>query len=144
MDTENIKVTNGEAIALLSNRIWGLRSLPVKTRYWLSRIADKLNSVAKAVSTERDKIINDFCDKDADGKPVIKGNKYSFNDPAREFEANKVIAELMKIENELPWPRMIINLTEVPEGFDMSAADMADAQAVAEFVFEEPQPKENS
>ncbi len=135
---EGIKVTNGEAIALLSNPIWTARALPVKTRYWLSRIADRLQGIAKATAAEREKIIMENCSKDDAGKPALKdGKRYIFDPPEKEVEANSAIKELMAIENELPWRRLVIDLAAVPEGFELSAADMADARPVAEFVFEE-------
>lgn len=140
---ENITVSNGDAIALLSNPIWKTRDLPVKTRYWLSRIGDKLQSIARAASAERDKIIKDLCDKDADGKPVEKAGKVFFTDPARQTEANNALAELMKIENTIPWPRLIIDVALLPETFAMNATEMAEASPVAEFVFNEPKPEGN-
>lgn len=137
-----ITVSNGEAIVLMVNSIFTVRTLPVKDRYWLSRIADKLQGIAKFATREREKIILENCIKDEKGKPILKnGKNYTFDPPEREAEANRIISDLMAIENTLPWPRLVIDLAAVPEGFELSASEMASARPVVEFVFEEKNPK---
>jgi hypothetical protein len=140
-DGGNIKVTNREALELMGNVIWTNRNLPVKTRYWLSRIADKLKSIANAAAKERTQIINDFCVKDEKGNPKKSAdNKLVFDPPEKEAEANAAIKELYDIANELPWPRQIIDIGNLSDAFELSAADMVGAELVVEFVFNEPAP----
>lgn len=132
-----IKVTNRQAIELLSNAIWVNRQIPVKTRYWLSRIADKLKSIANAAAKERQKIIDDMCVKDENGVPKRDGNRPVFESPAKEQECNEEIKKLYDVENTLPWPKQAIDLAKLPDNFELSAADMADAEFIAEFTFSE-------
>ena len=136
--TGNIKVTNGEAVNLVNNPAFRNRQLPVKARYWLgTHIADKLRKIAEAVNQERMKIIGDFCVKDEKGEPKVEKGKYVFYPPAKEAEANKAIQELYEVENTLPWPRVVVDVGQLNDSFDMSAADMDSVKALIEFTLGE-------
>ncbi len=137
---ESIKVTNGEALELLGNAIWANRQLPVKTRYWLSRIADKLRGIGTAANNERMKIIHELCAKDEAGKPITSGNRYVYDPPEKQAAADKAINELYDVENWLPCPRQVVDLSSLGDKFELSAADMASAAPIVEFIYKDPAP----
>ncbi len=136
--TANIKVTSGEALNMVNHPVFHNRQLPVKARYWLgTHIADRLKKIVEAAGKEREKIVADFCVKDGEGNPKIDKGKYVFESPEREAEANKAVKELYEIENTLPWPRVVVDVGQLNDSFDMSAADMDAAKALIEFTMKE-------
>jgi hypothetical protein len=136
--TGNIKVTNGEAVNLVNNPAFRNRQLPVKARYWLgTHIADKLRKIVDAVSNERAKIIEDLCVKDEKGAPKIEKGRYVFDPPEKELEADKAVKELYEIENTLPWPRVVVDIGQLNDSFDMTASDMDACRPLIEFTMKE-------
>ena len=80
------------------NKILGSK-LSVVTFFNLKKNIEEINKILNSFKDSRQKLINEYCDKDEDGKPVIKDNKYIFTDNQEKF--NEEFNELMNVENDI-------------------------------------------
>lgn len=95
-----IKVQLGE----LRNITEGLNEigevkLPIKTAYWIGRIAKKVHSEMETFEKIRLELIKKHALTDTDGQPVIEDGQYQFGDNRGEFE--KEFMELATEEIEI-------------------------------------------
>lgn len=74
------------------------KKLPVKIGYAIHRNILSLAEAAEAYNTAREKIIEEYTEKDCEGKPVVKDNSYVFKDTQR---FNKDLEELLGIDTEV-------------------------------------------
>lgn len=69
-----------------------------------SRIRDsfmkELLETAKTYDSDRQKILNEYCEKDEDNKPIIEDNKFKFNEE-NIIKANEELAILLEETVEL-------------------------------------------
>ena len=73
--------------------------LSVVTFFNLKKDTDEITKILNSLKDARQKIIDEYCDKDEEGKPVIKDNKYIFTDNQEKF--NEEFNELMNVENDI-------------------------------------------
>lgn len=74
------------------------KKLPVKIGYAINRNIIILSEAAEAYNVAREKIIEEYTEKDSEGKPVVKDNSYVFKDIQR---FNKDLEELLGIDTEV-------------------------------------------
>lgn len=74
------------------------KKLPVKIGYAINRNIIILSEAAEAYNVAREKIIEEYTEKDSEGKPVVKDNSYVFKDTQR---FNKDLEELLGIDTEV-------------------------------------------
>ena len=77
--------------------------LPMRTGLQIRSMMRTLNQVGEDIEAERQKLVEQLAEKDADGKPLVADGMYVFGDRLAEFEAG--FAELMACEvSGLPAP----------------------------------------
>ena len=74
------------------------KKLPVKIGYAINRNIIILSEAAEAYNVAREKIIEEYTEKDSEGKPIVKDNSYVFKDTQR---FNKDLEELLGIDTEV-------------------------------------------
>jgi hypothetical protein len=90
------------------------QDLPLKTGYWLGRIAKAAEAEMKTLEDARIKLVKRLGNEDAEGNYTI---------PADSMEAfSKEINELLEESIELPGER--IKLDSLPDGVKLSAIDL--------------------
>lgn len=89
-----MKIKLGEA-SLMKDGLNELleREIPAKVSYWLARFLEKVNKELTAMDKARMNLVNQYADKDKDGKPIIENDQYKFSD--------NNMAEFTKEFNEL-------------------------------------------
>ena len=74
-----------------------VEKLPIKIAYSISKVAKKIQAEAKLYEENRIVLIERYCDKNEEGKPIIEDNHYLINDKAfaREFtELSEMIIDI--------------------------------------------------
>lgn len=88
--------------------------LPPKISYWLSRLLQSFDPLLKVYTTEHQKLILKWCDKDESGKVKEENGQYKLSTYREEF--NKEYVELLNIELELDIKEIEIPLDSIPKG----------------------------
>ena len=73
--------------------------LSIRTQFKLNKNVAELNNVISIYEGSRQKLIEKYCDKDKEGKPIIVNGCYTFKEKNEEF--NKDFNDLNDIENEI-------------------------------------------
>ena len=90
------------------------QDLPLKTGYWLGRIAKAAEGEMKTLEDSRIKLVKRLGEEDAEGNYTI---------PADAMEAfNAEMTELLEVSIDLPGER--IKLESLPDGVKLSAIDL--------------------
>lgn len=65
-------------------------AIPFKEAYWVARSADSIESAIKNLETIRKKMLDEMCDKDEEGKPIMastpQGMQYELGANALKFQ----------------------------------------------------------
>ena len=119
--SETVKVKNEyfEQLNIASNaRVFGNileKPFPAKVGYWISRIADKIQSRSKAYFSEKQKLIRRFAVLDDRDNPKALSNGLIEWDKGKDGEANfiKEQRDLLEIEVDLGIKPIEIDLDEL-------------------------------
>ena len=74
------------------------KKLPVKIGYAINRNIIILSEAAEAYNSAREKIIKEHAKKDSKGEPIVRDDRYVFED---EQAFNKDLEELLSIDTEV-------------------------------------------
>ena len=74
------------------------KKLPVKIGYAINRNIIILSEAAEAYNSAREKIIKEHAKKDSKGEPIVRDDRYVFED---ERAFNKDLEELLDIDTEV-------------------------------------------
>ena len=88
-------VNNANILGVISQK-----DLPIKVSYAIAKNITKIESELKAYNNERQKLIEKYSLKDAEGKPLIEDNNIKIA-PGNIEDWNRDIKELLAIENEI-------------------------------------------
>lgn len=107
-----MKFTNRKLLGMTAtlNVISG-KSLPIKASYAIAKNLTKIQSELDIFNKERTKLVDKFCKKDENGKPVIKNGNFEVKQENLE-EWNKNMNELLKIEVEIEPYKFSLNVFE--------------------------------
>ena len=106
------------------------KSLPVKVSYAIAKNISKIQAELNTYNTEKEKLIEKYSQKDAEGKPIIsEDNQIKLQEEHLE-DWNKDINELLGIENEIDIHKFNINSLE---GCCMTSAEIM----LIEYMIEE-------
>ena len=83
------------------------QDLSVRTQFKLNKNVSELNKVISIYEDSRQKIIEKYCDKDKEGKPIIENGCYIFKEKNEQF--NKDFNDLNDIENEVKIETMTLD-----------------------------------
>jgi hypothetical protein len=124
-------------------RLSKCRDIPTKASYWLSRILKELSGLNTVYMEEKQKIIEKWAMRDADGVLKTKWetlnedgtvkteeNTYKFGDHGQDFSRDFI--ELLNIENELPFEKVALALDKVPSGV-LNAYDYQELEPFVDF-----------
>ena len=84
--------------------------LSVRTQFKLNKNVAELNNIISIYEDSRQKIIEKYCDKDEEGKPIIENNCFTFRKKNEEF--NKDFNDLNSIENEINIEKLTLDELE--------------------------------
>lgn len=85
------------------------KKLPIKISYAIAKNISKIENELNIYNKERQKLIDKYCSKDADGKNIIdKDNKLNIEDKYLD-DWNKDLNELLDIEIEIDIHKFNIN-----------------------------------
>ena len=107
--------------------------LPAKASYWLSRLLQKLEPLNVIYNTERQKLIEKWCDKKPDGTPDTENEQYRFTTHMKEFNAE--YQELLSIEIDPGMEIIKISLDKIPAGV-LNSFDYNRLAGIVEFTEE--------
>ena len=105
--------------------------LPTKISYWLSRLLQKLEPLNVVYNTERQKLIEKWCEKKLDGTPDAENGQYQFIAHTKEFNAE--YQELLSIELDLDMEIIKIPLDKIPDGV-LNSFDYGRLAGIVEFT----------
>lgn len=105
--------------------------LPAKASYWLSRLLQKLEPLNVIYNTERQKLIEKWCDKKPDGTPDTENEQYRFTTHMKEFNAE--YQELLSIEIDPGMEIIKISLDKIPAGV-LNSFDYNRLAEIVEFM----------
>jgi hypothetical protein len=106
--------------------------LPVKTAYWLARLLVKINREAELYAKERQKLVDEYCDKDEKGIPVAAGpGQVKMVERRTEFVAK--MTELADVDIEIGINKLTLNLNDIPTGV-VSAQDLVGIESFIDVV----------
>ena len=74
------------------------KKLPIKIGYTINRNIIILSEAAEAYNSAREKIIKEHVKKDSKGEPIVRDDRYVFED---EKAFNKDLEELLSIDTEV-------------------------------------------
>jgi hypothetical protein len=74
------------------------KKLPIKIGYAINRNIIILSEAAEAYNSAREKIIKEYAKKDSEGEPIVRDDRYVFED---EQAFNKDLEELLSIDTEV-------------------------------------------
>lgn len=107
------------------------RKLPVKAGFAIAKNLNKIESILNIYNKERQKIVDEYCEKDEEGKLKInKDNSYIIKDGLRD-EFNTKLEELLDIENKVEIHKFDLSILD---GVEISVAEL---QAVEYMITEE-------
>lgn len=86
------------------------QDLSVRSQFKLNKNVSELNKVISIYEDSRQKIIEKYCDKNEEGKPLIENGCYVFKEKNEEF--NKDFNDLNDIENEVEIETMTLDELE--------------------------------
>lgn len=116
-----VKLTNKEILERVPTLAeLRARKLPVKVSYAIAKNIDKVERELKIYNQEREKIIKEYCLRDANGSLKITDGNYDI-DPARSKDFSKEINDLEAIEVELDVHKFNISLLE---SFEMTPDEL--------------------
>lgn len=95
MKIKNIEIEQSVSVInkLLSSK------LSVVTFFNLKKNADEINKILNSLKEARQKIIDEYCDKDSGGKAITENGVYHFTENEEKF--NEEYAKLMNVENDV-------------------------------------------
>lgn len=89
--------------------------IPTKVAYWAARLLVKITQEAGIYSKERQKLVDEFCDKDDQGKPVEAGpGQVKMVEHRAEFIAE--MTKLTETEITIDIHKIPLKLAEIPDG----------------------------
>lgn len=95
---------------------------PPKVSYWISRILNSIASETKIYNEERMKLVNKYCDKDENGKPIeLENNQVKMTENMAIFMEK--FAELQDSDVDIQKNKIKLKLEQIPQGL-LSAFDM--------------------
>jgi len=90
------------------------KNLPILVSYDIAKFFKKLETASKVYFEKKQELINEFCAKDSDGKPIqLEGNQVQIENPNEFYEK---ISLLQNKEEELEMNKINLKLTELPVG----------------------------
>lgn len=107
------------------------RKLPIKAGFAIAKNLNKIESILNIYNKERQKIVDEYCEKDEEGKLKInKDNSYIIKEGLRD-EFNTKSEELLDIENKVEIHKFDLSILD---GVEISVAEL---QAVEYMITEE-------
>lgn len=91
------------------------REVPVRVSFRLAKMLKSLDENLKIYLTEKQKIIEKYCKKDEEGKPMVEGNQYSVS-PENLEAFQKEFFELLVLETDLGVDKIKAKLDDIPNG----------------------------
>lgn len=110
--------------------------MPTKIAYWVSRIMVKMIHEAEIFNKTRQALVEEFCDKDADGKPISTGPgqiKMLEHRDAFVEEMNKLAA----VAIDLGIYRLQLPLSAIPDGV-LSGLELMQIAPFADIIEDVP------
>ena len=108
-----MKITNRQVIEFINsvsaNKLASKR-LPVKVAYAISRNLDKMNNIITSYETARKTLLDQYAEKDEEGKAKVKDGNYVIQEDQKQAFSNEM-KELLEVENEIDLHT--INMDEV-------------------------------
>lgn len=108
-----MKITNRQVIEFINsvsaNKLASKR-LPVKVAYAISRNLDKMNNIITSYETARKTLLDQYAEKDEEGKAKVKDGNYVFQEDQKQAFSDEM-KELLEVENEIDLHT--INMDEV-------------------------------
>ena len=108
-----MKITNRQVIEFINsvsaNKLASKR-LPVKVAYAISRNLDKMNNIITSYETARKTLLDQYAEKDEEGKAKVKDGNYVIQDDQKQAFSDEM-KELLEVENEIDLHT--INMDEV-------------------------------
>lgn len=97
-----IKLSNRKIVEDVNTlSILAQKKLPVKAGFAIAKNLNKIEGILNIYNKERQKIVDEYCEKDEEGKlKISKDNSYIIKDGLRD-EFNTKSEELLDIENEV-------------------------------------------
>jgi hypothetical protein len=103
MLVKNAQIAN-DAVVQAINTLASAK-IPARAGFILAQNLEMISKLAETYEKQRVKLVEEFAEKDADGKPVTvpaeNGRTNIKLDPARVVEFNKQFEELLNVETEL-------------------------------------------
>ena len=127
-----MKVKNQELINF-ANTALGDKHMPVKISYAIHKNAAAIEPALKAYDEVRKGLINQYAEKDGDGKPIVEDGKYTIEN-AEAFNAD--IAELNAEEAEIEIQKVSISEFEKLDDPKFDALTVSE-MAILNFMIEE-------
>lgn len=124
--------------------------LPPNISYSISRILNAIGSESKIYNEERTKLVNKYCDKDEEGKPIeIENNQVKITENMPIFIEK--LQELQNTDVDIHKDKIELKIEQLPKGllsaFDMMQLDLffdIDGDKEAEVEVEEKKETEKT
>ena len=116
MKVKNIQLVN--SIGVLNKLL--TCELNIKTQFNLDKNVKEIDKILESYNASRKKLIEKYCDKDEENKPLIINNQYTFKENLDEF--NKEFNELNSIENDI---KIIKFSIDELEGVKVNSTELA-------------------
>lgn len=97
------------------------KQLPIKVSYAIAKNLSKIDSELKIFNEERQKLVNQYGEKDSDGNLKVDKNSMVSIKKNCISTYNKELKELFSIENDIDIHKFKINLLD---GFNISAEEV--------------------
>jgi hypothetical protein len=120
-------MTNEELLDLFQglNRCGNLSG--AKFSYAIARNINALKPIVKTFEEARIALVESYCKKGEDGKPIMKDGAYTFDDQS---EFDKEYKKLQKEEAQFSTQTFKINMSDIPEA--ITAAQMTGISSLVE------------